>query len=180
MTEVVARRNWRAEDFTDDATIFQTLTAFGWTLHRSVLPVGNKIVTKAATTVTRSSAASLILYVRGRASLTHENGTIFDDRVAGMYSGDRPDTPAGVMTHEVIEELEFWCFNWHVNRGALPALSILRLADGETFNAPVGQRVIVCTGALGAYERGMAFVHDASPLVASGTVYGFLVEDSHV
>jgi hypothetical protein len=39
----------------------------------------------------------------------------------------------------------------------------------------MGQRVILCTGSLGNYEYGTAFIHDGVDLVATGSCYGFLI-----
>lgn len=151
------------------------MLAFGWKVHRHVLPIGSKLVTKAAKPVARSAAPNLTLYVRGEASFTHDDGTVFANRTPGMFSGDRPDTPAGVMTHTALTEFEFWCFNWHANRGALPQVQILRLADGTALEAPQGTRVLLCAGTLGNFEFGTAFVHDGSALTAHGDCYGFLI-----
>jgi hypothetical protein len=121
------------------------------------------------------AAPNSTLYVKGRASFTHDDGTVFEDRVPGMFSGDRPDTPAGVMRHTVLEELEFWCFNWHANRGALPQVEILRVPSGQAISVAAGTRVLLCAGRLGAHLNGSAFVHDGSALVADSDCYGFLI-----
>lgn len=176
MNQVPTRQAWRAEeDARGGASLVQAMKAFGWVVHRHILPVGHTLTTRAARPVPRTSAPNLTLYVKGRASFTHEDGTVFDDRVPGMFSGDRPDTPAGVMTHTVLEDLEFWCFNWHANRGALPQVEVFRLADSEVLSAPVGQRVILCAGTLGGYDYGTAFIHDGAALMATGDCYGFLI-----
>jgi hypothetical protein len=176
MSQVPSRQQWRAEeDSKSGSSLVQAMMAFGWIVHRHILPAGHRLVTRLAAPVPRALAPNLTLYVKGRASFTHEDGTVFDDRVPGMFSGDRPDTPAGVMTHAVLEDLEFWCFNWHANRGALPQVEVFRVMDAGSFNAPVGQRVILCAGTLGGYEYGTAFIHDGGALAASGDCYGFLV-----
>jgi hypothetical protein len=176
MATVPNRQAWRAEeDARGDEALVQAMKAFGWVVHRHILPVGYVLTTRAAAPVPRVAAPNSTLYVKGRASFTHEDGTVFDNRVPGMFSGDRPDTPAGVMMHTALTEFEFWCFNWHANRGALPQVEVFRLADGEVLSAPVGQRVLLCAGALGTFQNGSAFVHDGGALVASGDCYGFLI-----
>lgn len=179
MTKVPTRLDWRAEeDARGENALVQSMKAFGWIIHRHILPVGYVLTTRATKVVPRALAPNLTLYVKGRASFTHEDGTVFEDRVPGMYSGDRPDTPAGVMQHTVLEELEYWCFNWHANRGALPVVEVFRLQPGDIM--PVNNRkVILCYGTLGTYEFGTAFVHDKEPLVAQSVCYGFFVESSH-
>jgi hypothetical protein len=181
LTDVPTRQQWRAhEEARQGQIVVQAMTAFGWKVHRHVMPVGSKLVTQAAAPIPRSKSSNLTLFVRGRATLTHEDGTVYPDRVPGMFSGDRPDTPAGRLTHFVVEELEFWCFNWHANRGALPELSVLRVDDGGTFSPLPGQRVITCAGVLGSRPAGTAFVSDGAALVASGQVYGFLIGGARV
>lgn len=181
MATIPTRRQWRAEqEARQGQIIVQAMTAFGWKVHRHIMPVGSKLVTKAATQIPRAQSANINLFVRGRATLTHSSGIAYPDRVPGMFSLDRPPTPAGELTATALEELEFWCFNWHANHGALPALSALRLADGQSFAGQPGQRIITCLGDLGPHPFGSAFVCDGSELVASGQVYGFLVGGDRV
>lgn len=149
-------------------------TAFGWKLHQHCMDVGSKLHTVAKQEVSRADAPNLTLYVRGRASFTHSDGTVYDDRVPGMFSGDRPNTPAGMTTHTALEPLEFWCINRSFNRGVLPEVTILRVAAGQTFTPDAGQRVLVCAGILGDKKAGDAFVSDGQPLVAAEDCYGFL------
>jgi hypothetical protein len=92
-----------------------------------------------------------------------------------MFTGDRPDHPAGTTTIAAPDGLEFWCFNWHANRGALPAATPLRCANAESVELQAGQRVLLCAGKLGDFEPG-PFVAPGGPLEASGDVYGFLIE----
>lgn len=181
MSEVPTRREWRAEeDAKSGVVLVQPMMAFGWKVHRHVMPVGSTLITRAAAPIARANSANLTLYVRGQATLSHEDGSIYPNRVPGMFSGDRPDTPAGSITTSVLEKLEFWCFNWHANKGRLPEVSVLRLAAGEQLQAAAGQRVLTCFGDLGPYPFGTAFVHDGSALVAAGQVYGFLIGGANV
>lgn len=181
MTGVPSRQAWRAEeDARGGAVLVQAMKAFGWKVHRHIMPVGSTLITKATAPIPRANSANLTLYTRGRATLSHEDGSIYPDRIPGMFSGDRPDTPSGSITTTVLEELEFWCFNWHANKGALPDVTVLRLADGEQLLSAAGQRVITCLGDLGPHPFGSAFVCDGGALVASGQVYGFLIGGDNV
>ncbi len=148
--------------------------AFGWKVHQHNMDVGTKLHTTATREVPRNEAPNLTLYVRGRATFTQETGRSFPDRIPGMYSGDRPNTPAGRCTHTAIEPLEFWCINRTANRGVLPTVTILRVAAGQSFTPPAGQRVLLCAGKLGSKVSGDAFVADGQPLVAGEDSYGFL------
>lgn len=148
--------------------------AFGWVVHRHVLPVGAALVVVSSGSVPRENAPNLALYVRGRGAVSNPNAPAAPDRTPGLFTGDRPAHPIGITRITAVEELEFWCFNWHANRGALPAATPLRATNMETVELPQGQRVLLCVGALGGHGVG-PFVADGSPMVAIGDVFGFLI-----
>jgi len=176
LTDVPTRQQWRAhEEARQGQIVVQAMTAFGWKVHRHVMPVGSRMVIRATGLVPRSQSPNLTLYTRGRFTVTSESGVSLDDRVPGMFSAERPDHPAGVVTLEAVEPSEFWCFNWHANRGSLPSLGAIRLADGGSLQSPQGQRVILCIGQLGGHQEASAFVCDGSAMASVGQVYGFLV-----
>lgn len=172
------RRVWKPQR--TDSVIRRTIEAFGWRVMQHVMPEGGRLVTVATQEVPRGKAPNLTLYVRGRATFTLPDGTQGEDRVPGMFSGDRPNTPAGESVQQAVEELEFWCFNWHANRGALPQVEILRLAKGDQFTASTGQRVLLCAGLLGDRAAGTSFIYDGVPLTAQEDCYGFLIGGDRV
>jgi hypothetical protein len=181
MTETPSRQQWRGQYVAKHAPVkVQRVTAFGWVVHRHIMPMGSVLITRATKEIDRASAPNLTLYVRGQASFTHESGQEYDNRVPGMYSGDRPSSPVGSCRHDPIEELEFWCFNWHANRGALPVVEILRAPQASVFEADVGQRVLLCAGRLGQHVAPCSFIHDGEPLVATVDSYGFLIGGDRV
>lgn len=148
--------------------------AFGWRVHQHNMDAGTKLVTRAIREIPRAEAPNLTLYVGGRATFVHESGESFPDRVPGMFSGDRPNTPAGTCTHTATEPLEFWCINRSANRGVLPDVEILRVASGDSVTLQAGQRVLLCSGTLGGRATGVAFLADGQPMTASGDCYGFM------
>lgn len=176
MTEVPTRQQWRGQHISTSANAsVAKRVSFGWVVHQHIMPVGSVLLTRATREIERSSSPNLTLYVRGRAAFSSEDGQEFEDRVPGMFSGDRPNTPPGVCRHDPIEELEFWCFNWHANRGSLPAVKILRAPQATSFQAEDGQRVLLCAGRLGRHIAPCSFVHDGEPLLAMSDSYGFLI-----
>ena len=148
--------------------------AFGWNGTRHTLAPGAAVITIARQVIDRASAPNLTFYVRGLATVTEADGDVLDDRVPGMFSGERPDHPQGIFTVRAVDETEFWCFNWHGNRRALPALTPIRAEDGETVPLDAGAMVLVCLGQLGDHAAGEAFVAGSS-LVAQGKTYGLII-----
>ena len=167
------RRDWRG---LQQSTAFSVdaRRAFGWKVHRHILQPGASLVVVATRDVPRAEAPNLALYVRGRASVTNSLLGEMPNRTPGLFTGDRPDHPAGTTKITAINELEFWCFNWHANRGALPVATPLRATNGEIVELVAGQRVLVCRGSLGANGVG-PFVADGAPLAADGPTFGFLI-----
>jgi len=168
----VPRREWRGQE---SAAIVTPHEVFGWRVHRHILPAGTSMVVVSARSVARSAAPNRALYVRGRGVVTNSFGGQFDDRVPGLFTGERPDHPKGTTTVTAAEELEFWCFNWHANRGALPALTPLRFPQGGVFHGNEGDRILVCAGSLGRHEPGNTFRVSGVELAAAPGTYALVI-----
>ncbi len=167
-----SRREWRGEEI--GPIVVDRHTAFGWIVHQHLMPVGSKMMFVSTRTVPRESAPNIALYVAGRGQVAREDGSQAPDRLPGLFTAESAPQPAGTSTVTAVEPLEFWCFNWHANRGALPAIAALRLAHGANAELSAGQRVLLCKGLLGGRATG-PFVADGAPLQAEGAVYGFLI-----
>ena len=168
----VPRRVWRGSLA---GGMVEPVNAFGWVVHKHVLQPGCRLITVATQAVSRDRAPNLAIYTAGRGAVTNDLVGSMPDREPGMFTGDRPDHPAGTTTITAGNDgLEFWCFNWHANRGALPAAVPLRAADAEMVDLPAGQRVLLCAGALGEFGVG-PFLAPGGPLAARGNVYGLLI-----
>lgn len=155
-------------------------SAFGWILTQNILPVGSKLVVVTTRQIKRQDAPNLTLYVKGRATFQTSDGVMLADRVPGMYSGDRPDSPLGKTIHTATEELEFWCMNYYANGKTLPQLTPLRLPSAGNWTAPPGQRVLICSGSLGAYTPGDTFVGTGQSLTNIDGTYGMLLGSDRV
>lgn len=142
----VPRRDWRGAYAHPAAVQVEAFEAFGWKVHRHCMPAGSAMVLTASAEVERERAPNLTLYTRGLISVTGGDGTAFEDRVPGMFSAERPNHPAGVVTLNAVEESEFWCFNWHANRAALPTLVPIRLPPGQSLQVSSGQRLWLFRG----------------------------------
>lgn len=173
----VSLRQWRAKK--TDQVQRTEFVVFGWKVLKHVMPVGSRLVTYSKGVIQRAVAPNLTYYVRGRATTQLPDGSFIVDRVPGMYSGDRPPAPIGETVLTAVEELEFWCFNWHANGGALPVLQVFALSDGQPLVAEPGQRTVLCCGTLGNHEPGVGFMYDGQALHSEGDSYGFFLESSH-
>ncbi|MNT66587.1 hypothetical protein D3C72_2046620 [compost metagenome] len=60
-----------------------------------------------------------------------------------------------------VEDTEFWCFNYYLNRHALPSLSPIRLAAGENLQLSTGELLFVMKGSAGPLKGPMTFIPDA-------------------
>ena len=150
-------------------------TSFGWTIHQYTMPPGAKLITKSSRHIERAKAPNVTLFVRGRATVTGADGTSYPDRLPGVFSPERGDVPQGAVTTLAVTEFEFWCMNWTVNRGSLPQLQALRIAEEQDVTLPAGQRVLVCLGQLGDASAGGSLVASGAPLRASASTYGLLI-----
>lgn len=177
----VARRDWRGSYAHPDAVQVEAFEAFGWKVHRHRMPAGSAMVLTASAEVERERAPNLTLYTRGLISVRGGDGTAFEDRVPGMYSAERPNHPAGVVTLTAVQDSEFWCFNWHANRAALPALVPIRLQQGQSLQVSSGQRLWLFRGqaAMAGYTLPIPsslLAGEDGELVALEATYGVIVE----
>lgn len=167
----------------DDSTVKPYVSmqeVFGWKVHQHILPVGSSMQVVSVSSVPRADALNRALYVGGRATVNNNLVGQLDDRVPGLFTGDRPDHPAGISMIRPVEELEFWCFNKVINRGALPDLQPVVLADGQVLDTDPGQRIFICRGQLGDHFARDAFISDGTPLVSDGDTFGFLIGGDRV
>jgi hypothetical protein len=175
---IPSRREWRGAYANPAAIRVREHEAFGWKVHQHVMPEGSTLVLTSAIDVQRESAPNLTMYVRGFATISKksDDGTEerFLDRMPGMYSGDRGPHPSGIVTLKAIEETEFWCFNWHANRGALPVLTPIKLPEGGEVFLESGAKVLVCAGSLDRYGPGDSFEVSRARLVSWAQTYGFV------
>lgn len=139
------------------------------------MPHGSRLIMVATRDVPRDLSPNRALYVAGRGVVSNDRVGQMPDRLPGMFTGDRPYHPAGTTTVTSDGGLEFWCFNWHANRGALPAIEPFSAKNAETVELEAGQRVLLCRGAIGEHGVG-PFVADGGPMLAVGDVYGMLLE----
>ena len=168
----VSRRDWRGHESAAKVTPHEV---FGWRVHRHILPVGASMVVVSARSIERSEAPNRAIYVRGRGTVTNSFGGQYEDRVPGLFTVERPDHPEGTTKITAAEELEFWCFNWHANRGALPDLTPLRYPGGGIFLGQEGDRILVCSGSLGRHEAGDSFRVGGDELVAAPGTYALVI-----
>ena len=158
-------------------TITRTVhDSFGWKVDQQVMDVGSAIVMTAPYDIQRSNAPNITFYVRGRATIEASDGRTWPDRVPGMFSGDKPIHPAGILTIRAVEETEFWCFNYYFNRRRLPVVSVFRFPQAGTLQVPINQKILVCRGQVASFGRGTSFEAQDTSLPCTDNTYGFLLE----
>lgn len=155
--------------------IRNTYTTFGWKVDQQIMDPNSAIVMTAAADIQRADAPNITFYVRGLATCIGETQT-WPDRVPGMFSGDKPIHPGGIITVKAIEETEFWCFNYYFNRRSLPNVQVFRFPIAGTLEVPLNQKILVCRGQVESYQPSTSFEAATTSLSCSNNTYGFLIE----
>ena len=156
-----------------EVTLFYT---FGWKVHRHVMPAGALLKMVSAGAVDVKSVPNRAMFVKGRGTVQNDDGTTYPDRVAGLYTQERTGSPAGTTTVTSVDDMEFWCFNYVVNRHALPDLTAVRLQAGDTYNIRAGTKLFVMAGKSDQVEGPSDFSpeHDTT-LTAKSPFYAFVI-----
>lgn len=150
MNGVPSRNEWTTRVPAGGKEILVDLhTVFGWKVHRHVMPEGAVMITQSAAEVPRNRAPNRAMYVSGRCTVEND-GVALDDRLPGLYTGERPSHPAGVSRVTATEPTEFWCFNYTMNRKALPVLTPVRVPAGSMLQITTGQLLFVMKGRAGS------------------------------
>lgn len=174
----VPRSEWKGKE--EGVALVEKFNTFGWIVHRHVLPPGSSLSIIAKSTIPRQNAPNKCLYVKGTATVVNDIIGPIDNRVPGLFTDERPDHPEGISKVTAIDELEFWCFNWHANRRALPNLTPIRLVNGGTVTVPLNSKVLVCFGELNGYTAGSSFTTSTTTITANSTSYGLIIGEARV
>lgn len=167
------RKTWRG--INSQQIIITNYDVFGYKASQIVIPKTSTLVIVSKDQVPRDNSPNRTLYVRG-IGIVENDGQILEPRVAGMYSGERPDHPQGTTKVTAQEELEMWCFNWHANRGKLPNLTPIRLINSQQYTPPQNAKILICYGSIDSYGPGSTFISTGNAMSTQGTVYGFILE----
>lgn len=125
-----------------------THKAWGWTVCHMGLAAGGSYGALIARAAPRDSLPSRAMWTKGRVTgVNLQTGAPVLERVRGVFSGDLPPMVAGRYRLEAAEDAEWWCIPNHLNGFDLPGVQPLRRASGEVFQAPVGTRLLVISGA---------------------------------
>lgn len=140
---IPSRAEWTTEPSIE---MVETHCAFGWRVHRHQMKAGSRLLIVSSKPVPRDKSPNKALFTKGRATVTGEDGTQYIDREPGLWTPERLDMPAGTTTVNVVEDLEFWCFNYTANRNALPNVEPVRVKAGEAFEVPKKSLLFVASG----------------------------------
>lgn len=172
--KVETRDEWKIDYAGVEVSAFYP---FGWKFHQHLLPVGGKYVMFAERDYTVDELPNRSMFVKGRATAQHSDGTQYEDRLPGHYSQDRPTQPAGLLTTTAVEPTEMWCVNYLANKGALPGLTPIVLAAGEEHTFLEGQFVFIMSGTSEDLVGPQAFVPDEDlTLTADTPLYAYVID----
>jgi len=134
------------ETLTDSQIVTRVKRAFGWVVTFRDIPqgceqriFGTSMMTEAVTYCTKGVAE---LYL---------NDDRQPDRVPGLLSSDqlpRPDAVGKIWRLSYVQPCTRVCIPDSFNKGRLPSLTKIELADGQTHEFPVGFKGLVCLGKL--------------------------------
>jgi hypothetical protein len=176
MTSVPSRNEWttKVQAGTSEISI-EHHTVFGWKVQKHSMPSGAVMITNSVAEVPRSRAPNRAMYVTGRCTVTN-NDEVMDDRVPGLFTGERPSHPAGLSKVTAVEDTEFWCFNYFMNRKALPVLTPVRVPAGQMLQLTTGQLLFVMKGVAGSITGPMTLTPDTDQeLTVTQDLYAFLI-----
>jgi hypothetical protein len=143
-----------------------------WKIIQTKIPIGCTLTTIAKNTITRENAPNLTFYVKGVGIVTNSNEVTIPNRVAGVFSGHRPDHPAGITKLTALEDIELWCCNKTHNRGRLPILTPIIITEYNTFTVNSGELYLVCYGCLDNKTGPFTIIGTTTKtLVANQTTY---------
>lgn len=155
--------------------------AFGWRIEQVTVSAGETFETGIKLDTPKSQLTDRALYVKGRATGVHSNGAhTIKPRVPGFYVDDLPDVlPKGTIKFTVVDNLEWFCINYGLNKRRMPTLQKVHVVAGGSVELPVGARLFICAGegTLGADEIAphSAVTVESSPkiLLARTDVFAF-------
>lgn len=151
--------------------------AFGWNVRQCVMQLGAKIALPALVEVPRDKAPNRAMYVRGRCTVTVD-GQPYEDRVPGLYTQERPPHPVGVTLLTAVEETEFWCFGYAVNRNQLPELTPVRVLAGDTLKLCAGNKLFVMLGKAGSLTGPCEYKAEvAEEIEVTEDLFAFLIAE---
>lgn len=154
-------------------------TVFGWKVQRHLMPEGAVLVTNSTSEVPRNRAPNRAMYVSGRCTVEND-GVALDDRLPGLFTGERPPHPAGLSRVTAVEPTEFWCFNYSMNRKSLPDLTPIRLEVGDTYTPEVGELVFVMKGSIEGKNGPFTLTSSGEVLTADTQVFAFKIAEAKV
>lgn len=142
-----------------------------WKIVQTKIPVGSSLITIAKKEIDRQLAPNLTFYVKGEGIVVNSNGVVIPNRVAGVYSGNRPNHPMGVTKLTAINDIELWCCNRTHNRGNLPTLTPIIININETLYQPINSKLLICYGTLNNKSAPFEVIYAGEEFIATTTTY---------
>jgi hypothetical protein len=169
------RDYWNATFIPGQTEVFvKNFTCFGWIVQQVIIPENAKMIVVSQNTVQRNKTPNLALYVRGLASVTNDETGAYPNREPGLFTANRPEHPKGITTIQALQETELWCFNYLINRRALPQVDKVFISAGSNYTVQPNQLLFVCSGKLDTVTPGQE-VDKSGTLIAEQDTYAFVV-----
>lgn len=133
---------------------FERYNAFGWAVHRKTVQVGESFTVTYKEDTRTGEFNNITFYTKGLLSIKYSKDNYEGCRDI-IDAGSMPalDTehgvkfmPAGIiMTQTAVEPVEFWCFNYTMNRKKLPTVEKLIIPVGEELTI-TDKKLFLCRG----------------------------------
>lgn len=144
---------------------------FGWKLDHAVVKSGTVFTTSIPQTMLRNQMQNYTFYTKGELHGVNISGGYAPlNRYPGFSNENLPETilPA-TFRFTAVGDVEWWCFNWTVNRKQLPQITPLVVRAGESRTFHTGDQVLVCEGSLvvgdSTFSKAEEFTVVSSPQV---------------
>lgn len=149
---------------------------FGWNIQRHMIPAGGLLVVVALEDVSRAASPNITFHVKGTATC-HVNDRRVVDREPGLFTPERPSYEAGTIRIQAVDDIEYWCINYLLNRRSLPTVTPIRVSAGSTVQFKAGDLIFIMRGKLGAVGCGEYVPVDDVSLVAVEDTYAYKIAE---
>jgi hypothetical protein len=163
---------------------FTRHAAFGWVVHRKVIPAGNSYSVNLTSDTDGLGLGNITVVTKGLITgVNRASGQAVMDRAPGYSNKDRVGLLAGTYDFTAQEPSEWWCINQKTNKGRTPNIDVFCASAGEVVQISFGTKLFLCQGSLSIgdvrHDAPQAFQVESQQavFVADEQCYGFIFKD---